>query len=155
MNSGVTCLAFGENRKARYPGYFFCHGCDLFEDAIRNGNKRAKRTQSKYACTAGHEVVDSGHPTTLHQPYRPARNNSRVVLLVGGDKQDDVANMKDTLGDVATTIKTLQSEEDTPSSRASPYQRKVRSRKRFVEVEVPCMQHQILTIKSSSTTKMR
>ena len=90
-NSGVTCLAFGENRKARYPGYFFCHGCDLFEDAIRNGNKRAKRTQSKYACTAGNEAVDSGHPTTLHQPYRPARNNSRVVLLVGGDKQDEVA----------------------------------------------------------------
>ena len=45
-NSVVACLAFGENRKTQYPEHFFCHACDLFEDAVRNGNKGAKRTQT-------------------------------------------------------------------------------------------------------------
>ena len=44
----VSCLSFGENRKTEYPDVFFCHGCDLLEDAVNNGAKRAHWQQKKY-----------------------------------------------------------------------------------------------------------
>lgn len=69
-NSAVTCLSFGPDRKTIYAGYFFCHGCDLFEDAILNGNKRASQDQRKYRCTGGHGSGDGSHPTTLIHEYR-------------------------------------------------------------------------------------
>ncbi len=139
-NSVVTCLAFGENRKTRYPEYFFCHACDLFEDAVRNGNKRAKRTQPKYVCTGGHKV-DSGRPTALRGDFRRRSRNDSIVLV--GDEKEVTLNKKNTLGDVVTTTKTLQSEEDTPS-KASPLAVKSPVKKKFVELEVPpSMQHQI------------
>lgn len=71
--SAVTCLPFGAERKTRFPGYFFCHGCDLFEDAMMNGRKRrASRKQAKYQCTGcGHSWEDSSHPTTFIHGYRP------------------------------------------------------------------------------------
>ena len=65
----ITCLSFGKNRKAEYPDYLFFHGCDILEDAVENGAKRANRQQKKYECTAGHS--DLAHPTTLKRQYRP------------------------------------------------------------------------------------
>ena len=44
----VTCSLFGVHRKAMYPGYFFCNACDLWDDAVMNGNRRANRKQDKY-----------------------------------------------------------------------------------------------------------
>jgi hypothetical protein len=74
----VTCLSFGAERKAMYPGYFFCHGCDLWEDAIMSGNGRANRKQKKYRCTGDH--TDSSHPTTVKSGYRPnIRRNSPAL----------------------------------------------------------------------------
>ena len=61
-NSAVTCLAFGKDRKENFPDYFFCHGCDLLEDAVWSGNTRANRNQAKYVCTGGHEG-NRIHPT--------------------------------------------------------------------------------------------
>lgn len=72
-SGAVTCLAFGKDRRARYPGYFFCHGCDLFEDAILSGNKRAKRTQqNKYACRI--EIIQ--------RRFFGGRTTNRIVLLL-------------------------------------------------------------------------
>ena len=34
----ITSLVFGHDRKDDFPEYFFCHGCDLLEDAVLNGN---------------------------------------------------------------------------------------------------------------------
>jgi hypothetical protein len=65
----ITCLSFGKNRKAEYPDYLFFHGCDILEDAVENGAKRANRQEKKYECTAGHS--DLAHPTTLKRQYRP------------------------------------------------------------------------------------
>ena len=62
--SAVTCLAFGKDRKEKYPDYFFCHGCDSLEDVVWSGNRRANRNMAKYICTGGHEG-DCNHPTTL------------------------------------------------------------------------------------------
>jgi hypothetical protein len=74
--AGVTCLSFGKDRKARYPVYFFCHGCDIFEDVILNWNKRAKRTpDNKHACTGGHQA-DGGCPTTLRKAFWPIEGDS-------------------------------------------------------------------------------
>jgi hypothetical protein len=65
----VSCLSFGENRKTEYPDFFFCNGCDLLEDAVKNGGKRAHRQQKKYMCTGGH--TELSHPTTKKKHYRP------------------------------------------------------------------------------------
>ena len=65
----ISCLSFGENRKAEYPDCFFCHSCDLLEDAVRNGAKRAHRQQKKYMCTAGH--TNLSYPSTTKKQYRP------------------------------------------------------------------------------------
>jgi hypothetical protein len=66
-------LAFGQNRKEKFPRYFFCHGCDRFEDAVLNGNRRAHRKTRYFTCTGGHEG-DHSHPTTLQRMYRPNNN---------------------------------------------------------------------------------
>ena len=83
-NSAVTCLAFGPNRKEKFPCYFFCHGCDLFEDAILCGNKRAHRKRRHYTCTGGHEG-DRTHPTTLRHMYRPNNNKDLSTPRVNVD----------------------------------------------------------------------
>ena len=69
QSAAVTCLSFGAQRKVMYPGYFFCHGCDLWEDAITHRNKRANRNQKRYRCTGGHN--DPDHPTTALKEYCP------------------------------------------------------------------------------------
>ena len=58
-NRAPTCSDFGENRIGIWPGFFFCHPCEMYDDAIRLGNKRCKRSQKKYRCTAGHDNFDS------------------------------------------------------------------------------------------------
>jgi hypothetical protein len=52
-----------------HPHYFFCHGCDLLEDAVVNKMKRANPNwqMKKYLCTGGHLGI--AHPTTLRSPY--------------------------------------------------------------------------------------
>ena len=121
--AGVTCLSFGKDRKARYPDHFFCHGCDIFEDAILNGNKRAKRTpNNKYACTGGHQA-DGGCPTTLRKAYRPIEGD--------GDKNEDEDEVKPTTDKkrAATTTKTScisREEKASPVARGSPVKKKMR-----------------------------
>lgn len=46
----VTCWSFlAQRRKSKYPGYFFCHACDLLEDATISGNKHSNcRQKNKY-----------------------------------------------------------------------------------------------------------
>jgi hypothetical protein len=65
----VTCLTFGKDWKKEFPLHFFCHGCDLLEDAVLSNMKSPKlRTMKKYMCTAGH--TDLCHPSTLKKQYR-------------------------------------------------------------------------------------
>ena len=71
----TTCLSFGKDRRVEFPDYFFCHGCDLLEDAVESGGKRARREQQKYTCTAGHSAL-VGHPTTLKKEYRASERSS-------------------------------------------------------------------------------
>jgi len=66
----ITCLVFGRDQKVDFPQYFFCHGCDLLEDAVWNGNTRASRKQKRYICTGGHD--NTSHPSTLKPQYRPS-----------------------------------------------------------------------------------
>ena len=73
-SSTITCLSFGPNRTAEFPDYFFCHECDLWEEAVTMQNKRARRNQKTYMCTGGH--VDPTRPTTLKVGYRPNNNRS-------------------------------------------------------------------------------
>ena len=71
----TTCLSFGANRKEDYPDHFFCHGCDLVEDAVINSMKRCpNRDTKRYRCTGGH--TDLAHPTTLKKSYRPPTSKS-------------------------------------------------------------------------------
>ena len=69
----ITCLSFGANRKDDFPDHFFCHGCDLLEDAVLNSRRRRRpsRERSKrFRCTGGH--ADLAHPTSLKRTYRPS-----------------------------------------------------------------------------------
>ena len=66
----ITCLVFGQDRKVDFPQYFFCHGCDLLEDAVWNGNTHASQKQKRYLCTGGHD--NAAHPSTLKPQYCPS-----------------------------------------------------------------------------------
>ena len=101
---------------------FFRHGCDIFEDAILNGNKRAKRMpNNKYACTGGHQA-DGGCPTTLRKAYRPIEGDSDK------NEEDEVEPTTDKKR-VATTTKTScisREEKASPVARGSPVKKKMR-----------------------------
>lgn len=94
----VTCLSFGKNRKEDFPEYFFCHGCDLLENAVENNIKRANRNQKKYMCTGGH--VDMTHPTTLKSQYRPNNNRPKkdssgcASAFLANDNDDEIKESK-------------------------------------------------------------
>jgi hypothetical protein len=119
-------LAFGKDRRARYPGYFFCHGCDLFEDAILSGNKRAKRTQqNKYACTGGHKA-DRDHPTTL---LRRTYYQSNRAAAGGYDSSEDDASHEDLMknkraGATKTSCSLPEAKTSPPSE--SPVKKRIR-----------------------------
>lgn len=67
----ITCLTFGANRKEDFPDHFFCHGCDLVEDAVMTSmNRHPNRNSKRYRCTGGH--TDLTKPTTLKKLYRPS-----------------------------------------------------------------------------------
>ena len=90
-NSAVTCLAFGKDRKENFPDYFFCHGCDLLEDAVWSGNTRANRNQAKYVCTGGHEG-NRIHPTKQRQEYRPRCKNKNPWVKVDEEDEDHTSS---------------------------------------------------------------
>lgn len=87
-SSTVTCLSYGKNRKTKFPGYFFCHGCDLLEDAILSGNKRANREQRRYTCTGGHEG-NRMHPTTMPHQFRPNNNKDSTPKVNENHSSDE------------------------------------------------------------------
>ena len=74
---------------------FFCHGCDLFEDAVASGNKRANRSQKKYECTGGHS--QAFRPTSLKPEYCP----SMALDDVGVRSSHIVSEVADTAGTCA------------------------------------------------------
>lgn len=117
-SSAVTCLSYGKDRKTKFPGYFFCHGCDLLEDAILNGNKRANREQLRYACTGG----------SVH-PYRPNNNkDSAPKVKEDHDSSDeDRDHMMPRCAEYAATPPAAKS-----SPTKSPLKKKVRRSRRLL-----------------------
>jgi hypothetical protein len=83
----ITCLLFGPNRKVDFPGYFFCHGCDLLEDAVLNGSKRASLRQKRYMCTGGH--VNLLHPATVIAGYCPRKSLSPSFPAYDGQEKNE------------------------------------------------------------------
>ena len=61
------CVQFGAQRKTLYPGFFFCHECDLAEDYFCSPHTLGKWPKnwanSKYCCKANH--LDAEHPTDV------------------------------------------------------------------------------------------
>ena len=49
-----TYCDFGLDRMKKWPGYFFCSPCSIYENEKALGNKRAMRQVKKHQCTAGH-----------------------------------------------------------------------------------------------------
>ena len=74
--SGIqpSCTDFGPQREHNYPGYLFCKGCKEWDDRPRE-NKRAKRSQNRYKCTAGH--TSFLHPTTRSTDWMPSKLRKR------------------------------------------------------------------------------
>jgi hypothetical protein len=84
----VTCLTFGKDRKKEFPQHFFCHGCDLLEDAVLCNMKNPKlRSMKKYMCTAGH--TDLCHPTTFKKQYRANQVPKDAPATTAVAKDDD------------------------------------------------------------------
>lgn len=80
----VTCLSFGANRKEEFPDHFFCHACDLLEDAVLSAKRRCNRNQTKYRCKGGH--TNLAQPTTLKKNYRASNApRSEMIGLVTSD----------------------------------------------------------------------
>ncbi len=88
----LSCLSFGEHRKTEYPDFFFCHGCDLLEDAVRIGAKRAHREQKKYWCTAGH--TNLLHPTTKKSLTDRISRHRQVLLQAYQEVQQSLNFMR-------------------------------------------------------------
>ena len=61
MNKPTYC-DFGVDRMVNWPGYFFCHPCEMHENEKLLGKPRAKRTMKRHKCAADHDNFD--HPTT-------------------------------------------------------------------------------------------
>ena len=84
----LTCLTFDKYRVQEFPGFFFCNNCDMLENVVLNGSRRASRQQKRYMCTAGH--TDRSHPTTMIGPYRPGnlkkeKPASAAAPVTGGE----------------------------------------------------------------------
>ncbi len=82
----VTCLTFGKSRKEEFHNHFFCHACDMLEDAIINNTTnrwKPSRQMKKYACTSGH--CDGSNPTTLKNQYRPKITPQQSRRQIGED----------------------------------------------------------------------
>lgn len=76
----ITCLWFGANRKDDFPEHFFCHGCDLLEDAVLNSTRRRRQcreSNKRFKCTGGH--TDLAKPTSLKRMYRPSHPLPSIV----------------------------------------------------------------------------
>ena len=112
-NSAVTCLAFGKDRKENFPDYFFCHGCDLLEDAVWSGNTQANRNQAKYVCTGGHEG-NRIHPTKQRQEYRPRCKNKNPWVKVDEEDEDHTSS------DAPDDTEQQQSSPTSPPSLLAP-----------------------------------
>ena len=48
-----TCCNFGPNRDLKWPGFFFCNACSLWDNRQKDNNC-LKRSMKKYTCTANH-----------------------------------------------------------------------------------------------------
>ena len=83
----VSCLSFGENWKTEYPDVFFCHGCDLLEDAVNNGAKRAHWQQKKYMA----QLVTPTYRIRQQQKGNTGLISRHQVLQASQEKQ--VLNM--------------------------------------------------------------
>ena len=92
--ASLTCCHFGPTRHKDFPGYFFCDGCDRWDNRDKL-NKRINRQQKKYMCTGGHTSHD--HPTThLSTDYYSSSN------VYVDEKKSDVDDLND--GGVASMV---------------------------------------------------
>jgi hypothetical protein len=97
---------FGRDRKVDFPQYFFCHGCDLLEDAVWNGNTRASRKQNRYLCTGGHD--NAAHPSTLKPQYCPSAlafaSSDKPPTKTSSDKSPTKSPVKKKIRRVPVTV---------------------------------------------------
>lgn len=68
-----SCTDYGQQREEQYPGFFFCSGCKEWDNRPRE-NKRAKKTQKRYKCTAGH--TSFLHPTVHKKEWMPSKKSN-------------------------------------------------------------------------------
>ena len=130
----VTCLSFGQNRKSEFPEHFFCHGCDLLEDAVLSNATEKRlphRGMKKYACTGGH--ADVLHPTTLKSQYRERATNRtpphRSAEIIGDADEQGLTSLTSSCFTSARSRKTSDKRSKTsPMSTKSPTKKKQRRR---------------------------
>ena len=51
----IRCTDFGRDRKEKYPDFFFCHQCDLYETITPDGLHRVNRESTRYKCRGNHK----------------------------------------------------------------------------------------------------
>ena len=51
----IRCTDFGRDRKEKYPDFFFCHQCDLYETITPDGLHRVNRESTRYKYRGNHK----------------------------------------------------------------------------------------------------
>ena len=113
-NKNPTCLYFGveEQFKRKFPGYLFCHACQMWEEEKRNPtSSRSKRSSKKYKCTAKHNnwICPSKKIKTYHAcvKYEPIIDNASTMKYNVVNKATPESTLKEndySYVDVATTL---------------------------------------------------
>ena len=82
-----TCSDYGALRHLSYAGngFFFCHGCDIWDSLPPDQRKKSSRASAKLACTAKH--TSFSHPTTLCKDY--CRRGPVVAIVMMDSTTDD------------------------------------------------------------------
>ena len=91
-----TCVDYGISRHFSFAGngFFFCHGCDIWDSIPPDQRKKSSRTSARLACTAKH--TSFSHPTTLRKDY--CKRGLVVAIVMDGLSDDDSIISTDSTG---------------------------------------------------------
>lgn len=146
-NVGITpyCSIYGSSRYALYPSYFFCSGCKMFDDDLKDAliRNRIRRTAPRYQCRAKHTSWPCPTETkakyfhrkrlTVRKRYAGATSmpkRKKRMAVRANDESDDEGNE-----DRRTEVVVIENESESPTSNSdeSAYLEKIRELENTVD----------------------
>ena len=115
----IRCLTYGPNRKALYPQYHMCMGCDALEKDRGLVNAKVSESSKFYRCTAGHT-----HPCFPTEPKKdcckmlrtnPNESNNDYDSTDSDDTSDSETNNQETNDTMETGDDDIETDDDESS----------------------------------------